>query len=260
MPAAEGPDGTSPPSYSDACQPGQDIIPPTTLVLDGQQICEEAPENSPPPPPLYSLSLGLSSVSAITTEVQLSRVEPKRAGPGRERHIYGLRHMRMTPGGYQRVPSESPRYYIQRASARVPGPAGVGVKKSRSLIPGRPAKNTAVPVDLSGKSSKFGIPTFDEKADAVFANNGRAWTTCPQGEVVALMHDDKDDSRHTLTVTVAMPRAQFEMLVALWCLHVWEFAVAHAPKIHEGMDGRRYLPIYPSRLPIAPVATRSAMC
>ncbi|KLU83131.1 hypothetical protein MAPG_02196 [Magnaporthiopsis poae ATCC 64411] len=235
MPDVEEPDGTSPPSYSDACQPGQDIIPPATLVLDGQQIRKDAaPEDSPP---LYTLSLSLSGVSAITTEVELSRIEPRRAGPGRERHIYGLRQMRMAVGHHERVPSESPHYYIQRASARVPGPAGVGVKKRRSLIPGRPAKNTAVPVDLSGKSSEFGIPTFHKKADALFANNGRKWTTCPQGEVVALMPDDKDASRHTLTVTVAMPRAQFEMLVALWCCHVWEFAVARAPKIHEGMDG-----------------------
>ncbi|KAL8387176.1 hypothetical protein RB595_010103 [Gaeumannomyces hyphopodioides] len=231
--ATGGPSNASLPSYNEATQPGQDIMPPTKLVLDGQQIREDAPDS----PLLYSLSLGLSDVSPLTTEVELSRVEPRQTGSGqRERHIYDLRRMRRTHGGFERVPSESPHFYVQRASARMPGPAGVGLKKGRSLIPGRPARATAVPVDLSGKASKFGIPTFDKKADCVFAISGAEWAG-PGGGVVAVTHDDKEDTRHSLVVTTALPRAQFEMLVALWCCHVWEFVTANAPKTHEGMDG-----------------------
>ncbi|EJT70688.1 hypothetical protein GGTG_11711 [Gaeumannomyces tritici R3-111a-1] len=157
---------------------------------------------------------------------------------------YDLRRMRRTHGGYERVPSESPRFYVQRASARVSGPAGVGLKRSRSLVPGRRSpRAAAVPLGLSGKASKYGIPTFEKKAESVFAISGAGWTAGPGGGggggggVVAKTRDDKGDTRHTLDVTAAMPRGQFEMLVALWCCHVWEFVTTNAPKTHEGMDG-----------------------
>ncbi|KAF4429754.1 hypothetical protein CGGC5_v002791 [Colletotrichum fructicola Nara gc5] len=197
---------TSLPPYDAVSQPYQEVCPPTTLVIEGQSIHALAADS----PPLYHLSLGVSSLSDITTEVELSRVEPKQDGSGRQRHIYDLRYMRSGPGGYVKLPSDSPHYFIERASRRVPGLQDVGLKKSR--LPGK-ACTTVLPVDIRGKTSKW--------ADA-------------QGALIASMHDNTE---HSLVVTAALPRAQFDMLVALWCCKVWESGVANAEKVHEGIDG-----------------------
>ncbi|GJC89052.1 hypothetical protein ColLi_11890 [Colletotrichum liriopes] len=224
------------PSYHEASPPGQDIFQPTTLILAGQSIHALTPDS----PSLYRLSLGIADLAEITTQVELSRVEPNKNGSGRERHIYDLKHMRSVPGGYEKLPADSPRYYIQRASRRLPDPAALGIKKSSSILPGKAAHSTAVPVDVSGKTSKYGIPNFCKDGVAIFATNGREWTDA-QGNAVAVMHDDKADKRHSLIVTTAMPRGQFDMLVALWCCHIWEFSVTNAPKVHEGINGGNYL-------------------
>ncbi|KAF9880420.1 short-chain dehydrogenase/reductase family Oxidoreductase [Colletotrichum karsti] len=222
------------PSYEEASSTGgqDNLLQPTTLVLDGQTIHALTPDS----PALYRLSLGIADLSGITKEVELSRVEPNKNGSGRKRHIYDLKHQNATPGGYDRLPSDSPRYFIHRASRRLLDPAALGMKKGSALLPGKAALSTAVPVDVSGKTSKFGIPNFIKDAAAVFSTNGREWSDA-QGNAVAVMHDDKTDKRHSLIVTAALPRGQFDMLVALWCCHVWEFGVANAPKVHEGMSG-----------------------
>ncbi|TLS23801.1 hypothetical protein PpBr36_08971 [Pyricularia pennisetigena] len=229
--------GTVVASYYDKfVPPGQDILSPTTLTVEGQEIHAAKPDARL----LYRLSLGIATLSEITTEVQLLRVEPSKGGGDsseRQRHIYDLKHMRSTPGGFKKVPAESPMYYIQRASRIVPEPAAVGFKKKHSLMGGSAEQLIVVPVDLSGKASKFGIPTFVKNADAVFVNKGLEWFNT-RGESIAVMHfGTKDDRLHSLVLTASLPRAQFEMLVALWCCHVWEFGVANAEKIHEGSAG-----------------------
>ncbi|KAL0936115.1 uncharacterized protein CTRU02_208330 [Colletotrichum truncatum] len=225
---------TIPPSYKEASQPGQDVCQPTTLVLKNQSIHALTPES----PPLYRLSLGISELSEITTEVELFHVEPRKDGSGRDRHIYDLRCMRTGPGGLLALPSDSPRYYIQRATRRIPGLQDLGVKKGLSIIPGT-TRSTAVPVDVYGKTSKYNITNFVKGGAAVFSTKGHEWTDA-QGNAVAVMHDDTD-KRHSLIVTAALPSAQLHMLVALWCCHVWEYGIAHAEKVHEGLDGGNFI-------------------
>lgn len=217
---------TSLPPYDAVSQPYQEVCPPTTLVIEGQSIHALAADS----PPLYHLSLGVSSLSDITTEVELSRVEPKQDGSGRQRHIYDLRYMRSGPGGYVKLPSDSPHYFIERASRRVPGLQDVGLKKSR--LPGK-ACTTVLPVDIRGKTSKYSIPNFVKDSAPVFSINKNRWADA-QGALIASMHDNTE---HSLVVTAALPRAQFDMLVALWCCKVWESGVANAEKVHEGIDG-----------------------
>ncbi|GKT46217.1 uncharacterized protein ColSpa_06398 [Colletotrichum spaethianum] len=225
------------PSYDESLLPGEDVFQPTTLVLAGQAIHALTPDS----PSLYRLSLGIANLSKITTEVELSRVEPNRDGSGRERHIYDLKHLRSVPGGHEKLPADAPRYFIQRASKRLPDPAALGIKKSSWFIPGKAAHATAVPIDISGITNGYGIPKFYKDGVAIFATNGREWTDA-QGNAVAVMHDDKTDKRrHSLIVTAALPRGQFDMLVALWCCHVWEFSVVNAPKVYEGIEGGNYL-------------------
>ncbi|KAI6381647.1 hypothetical protein MCOR25_001117 [Pyricularia grisea] len=220
-------------SYKEVVLPGYEILPPTMLTIKGQEIHATEPEARL----LYRLSLGITTLSEITTDVQLSRVESTKGGSERQRHIYDLKHMRSTPGGFKDVPAESPRYYIKRASRLVPEPAAVGIKKKRSLMGGKAEQVTAVPVDLSGKASEFGIPTFVKKAEAIFTFKGPEWVD-NQGKSVAVMYyGDKEDKVHSLVLTASLTRAQFEILVALWCCHVWEFSVANAEKIHEGSAG-----------------------
>ncbi|KFA80668.1 hypothetical protein S40288_10641 [Stachybotrys chartarum IBT 40288] len=201
---------TSLPSYEEALPPGQDIFQPTTLVLAGQAIHALTVDS----PPL-----------AIARRTKQGRL-------GSRTPYYDLKHMNSASGGYERLPADSSRYYIQRASRRLPDPPALRIKKSRSLIPGKAAHSTALPVDVSGKNSKHGVPNFYKDGLAVYANNGREWTDA-QGNAVAVMHDDKTDRQHSLIVTAALPRGQFDMLVALWCCHVWEYGVANGTTLHE---------------------------
>ncbi|KZL88343.1 toxin biosynthesis protein, partial [Colletotrichum incanum] len=197
---------TSLPPYDAVSQPYQEVCPPTTLVIVGQSIHALTADS----PVLYHLSLGISNLSDITTEVELSRVEPKQDGSGRQRHIYDLRYMRSGPGGYVKLPSDSPHYFIERASRRVPGLQDLGLKKSR--LPGK-ACTTVLPVDIRGKTSKYSIPNFVKDSAPVFSINKNRWADA-QGALIASMHNTTERS---LVVTAALPRAQFDMLVALWC-------------------------------------------
>lgn len=234
-------DPTPLPPYDAVQQPDQEIFcPPTTLILEGQSIHALTPDS----PPLYQLSLGIARLSEITTEVELSRIEPKRDGSGRQRHIYDLRYMRSGPGGYVRLPSDSPKYFIERVSRRFPGLQDLGFKKGHSIIPGK-ASSTAVPIDIAGKTSKYGIPNFVKDGAAVFTIDKNKWAD-EHGTAIAVMHETPDD-RHSLVITAALPRAQFDMLVALWCCKIWESGVAKAEKVHEGIDGgNHYVQIVPS--------------
>ncbi|CAI0650174.1 unnamed protein product [Colletotrichum noveboracense] len=222
--------GMDPPTYEVASQPGQELCQPTTLILAAQSIHVMTPDS----PPLYRLSLGIADLTDITTEVELSRVESRKDGTERERHIYDLLHMRLGPGGYKRLPSDSPKYHIKRQTRSIPGLQDLGMKKSHSLIPGK-KRFAAVPVDVYGKTSKVGITNFVKGAEAVFTTDGHEWADS-QGNSVAIMHDN-EEKQHSLVVTATLTRAQFHMLVALWCCHVWEYGLAHAEKVHEGIDG-----------------------
>ncbi|TEA22611.1 hypothetical protein C8034_v002950 [Colletotrichum sidae] len=229
---SRGTTGTSPPPYDAVPQTCQDVCLPTALVLVGQSIHLLTPDS----PPLYHLSLGIASLSDITTEVELSRVEPKRDGSERQRHIYDLRYMRSGPGGYYKLPSDSPHYFIERASRRVPGLQDLGLKKSHLLVPAK-ACMTAVPVDIRGKTSKYGIPNFVKDGVPVFRISRNRWTDA-QGALIASMNETTE-KQHSLVITAALPRAQFDMLVALWCCKLWKSGVAKAEKVHEGIDGVR---------------------
>ncbi|KAK7434894.1 hypothetical protein CaCOL14_012499 [Colletotrichum acutatum] len=217
---------TSLPPYDAVSQPYQEVCPPTTLVIVGQSIHALTADS----PPLYNLNLGISSLSDITTEVELSRVEPEQDGSGRRRHIYDLRYMRSGPGGYVKLPSDSPHYFIERASRRVPGIQDLGLKKSR--LPGKEC-TTVLPVDIRGRTSRYSIPNFVQDSAPVFRINRNRWEDA-EGAQIASIHDTTECS---LVVTAALPRAQFDMLVALWCCKVWESGVANAENVHEGIDG-----------------------
>ncbi|EQB44559.1 hypothetical protein CGLO_16689 [Colletotrichum gloeosporioides Cg-14] len=224
--------GMDPPTYEVASQPGQELCQPTTLILAAQSIHVMTPDS----PPIYRLSLGIADLTDITTEVELSRIESRKDGTARERHIYDLLHMRFGPGAYTRLPSDSPKYHIKRQTRAIPGLQDLGMKKSHSLKPGK-KRFAAVPVHVYGKTSKVGVTNFVKGAEAVFTTDGHEWADA-QGNSVAIMHDN-EDKQHSLVVTATLTRAQFHMLVALWCCHVWEYGLAHAEKVHEGIDGVR---------------------
>ncbi|EXF73238.1 hypothetical protein CFIO01_05598 [Colletotrichum fioriniae PJ7] len=157
---------------------------------------------------------------------------PRKDGSGLQHHIFDLRYMRSGPGGYVKLPSDSPHYFIERASRRIPGLQNQGPKKSR--LPGK-ACTAVLPVDIRGKTSKYSIPNFVKDSAPVFSISKNRWADS-QGALIASMHDTTECS---LVVTAALPRAQFDMLVALWCCKVWESGVANAGKVHEGLDGEK---------------------
>lgn len=207
----------------------RDECAPVTLLLVGRSVRA----GSPDAPPLYELGTDLAGINDAAAEVGLSRAETGRDGASRQRRIYNLRRMRSGPGAYVRLPSDSPRYLIARASGRVAGLRNLGLKEGRSLVPGR-ACTTAVPVDVRGRTSKHGMPNFVRDGAPAFTFSRNAWTDA-QGGPVASVHDDAD-GRHGLVVTAALPRAELDTLVALWCCKVWAAEVARSRPVRRGLD------------------------
>ncbi|KAF6802571.1 hypothetical protein CSOJ01_11486 [Colletotrichum sojae] len=112
----------------------------------------------------------------------------------------------------------------------------LGLKEGRSLVPGK-ACTTAVPVDARSNTSKYGIPNFVRDGAPVFSLGRNRWVD-GQGVPVASMHEAAD-GQHSLVVTVALPRAQLDLLVALWCCKVWESEVAKGRTMNKGIDKGR---------------------
>lgn len=100
------------------------------------------------------------------------------------------------------MPSDSPQYFIDRTTKTV---ANLGLKKVRFRRHWK-----ALPLDLSRKKSKAGLPQFIKDAGTAF-------------EI-----DYSTLSRQTMQI--------MDALVALWCCNMWGSSAEHTPRIDEGRE------------------------
>lgn len=219
-----------PPSYEEAIQENpSDVIPPSLLSVDGQSITAQGPQDETPTV-VYQLNRGIASLSHATSEVKFERLvtvvsdaEHEAGGATskrRRRHVYNLKYIHKAPGGLEGVPSDSPHYYVEALSSRTK-PGSLGIKKATLRKQWK-----AIPLDLSGKTSSYKLPQFIKNANPVFIlsiqDDQYTWADA-QGSVVAEeVAEDDEQSGPKLQVKVAMPRESLDMLVALWCCHVWQ--------------------------------------
>ncbi|QDS72396.1 hypothetical protein FKW77_008700 [Venturia effusa] len=222
-----------PPSYSDI---DEEICLPSILILDDLSVYAENAQSAP----LYVLNRAVASITQATKQVQISRIERKVKTGGNEestsktrsRHIYDLKYAEKPPGGLEPMPSESPQAYIQAVSRQAVG--SIGLKKKRF-----PSKTVALPIDLSGKTSKYAsLPSFIKKARPFFQiqrkNSKFEWS---DGDGNAVAVEDDIDGQNKLVVTASLRRDFLDALVALWCVRIWKDAAEHAERFDGGMEG-----------------------
>ena len=146
-----------PPPYDDP--EGDDVkklVQPTIHVLAGQSIHPESADAAP----LYRLNRGVAKLTYATPEVELRRVDhaihtDSSGEPdvrSRSRHVYDLKHNKGIHGTRSSLPPDSPPIFINAISRRQ-ALGDFALKKSLLRSHWR-----AVPVDASGKRSKYNFP------------------------------------------------------------------------------------------------------
>lgn len=230
-----------PPSYDDVANDVNPILQPTIHVLVGQTIHAESADA----PLLYRLNRGVASLSHTTSEVELERVDrgfhsSADASPAmreRTRHIYDLRLVKGVNGTLSSLPSDSPGFYAAPQNRRR-SLGCFGLKKSR--VPGRSSWK-ALPVDPTGKSSKWNLASFVKDGTPVFElkqKNGRYEWVDGQGKHIAV--EDEGEDQHRLVVTASLPQQTVDALIALWCCRLWQYSAEHQDSLYEGVDGGKW--------------------
>ncbi|ATY58740.1 hypothetical protein A9K55_002601 [Cordyceps militaris] len=240
--SADEMNGSPPPSYQDVVdEKASDRIPPSLLSVDGQTITTQHHEGVSPTA-AYRLNRGIATLSHATSEVTFERVvkahgQATEKAPDRTRHIYNLRYIHKAPGGLEGVPSDSPHYYVESVSSKT-GLGSLGMKKSTLRKHWK-----ALPLDLSGKTSSYKLPQFVKDADAVFTlslqGDQFVWADA-RGNVVAEEIPQEDGSASKLQVKSSLQRDSFEMLVALWCCHVWQQSAEGQPRVQTRLESVRH--------------------
>lgn len=233
------------PSYRDAADEKLfDPVQPAIFSLAGQTIyVDEYGVKDGEPAAAFQLNRGLASLSHATSEVTFERVSTitdntKEKGapavPERRRHLYTLKHMNRAPGGLEGVPSGSPQYYIEAATSKGTI-AHTGFKKSLLRKEWK-----ALPLDMSGKDSRYRLPTFIANADSVFELSERDDCYCEwsdvQGNMIATSNTSEDSAKHELRISMGLARDQRDALVALWCLCVWRHSADRQPRVESRLE------------------------
>jgi len=218
-------------------EPVNEILEPTTLILDGTTIHAESTDLSP----FYRLSRDVTKITQATKEVDIERIEQrapnlieKSATKPRSRHIFTIKYMVKVPGGIGAAVSEysSPRVSIHPASRHTLG--HYGAKRSKL---GK--KLEVLPIDMSNVQNNWGIPKFRKDGNPLFRileqkDGTNAWL---DGDKKQLAVEERSEGRHKLIIKEPLRRETVDAMVALWCGRIWQFTDEHAEPIHEGMEG-----------------------
>lgn len=226
-----------PPPYDD---PEDDAVnktlDPTILVLSGQSIHAESADAAP----LYQLTRGVVHLTYATSEVELRRIdrvvktdandEPE-IKP-RSRHIYDLKHLKGLHGTLSSLPQDSPPIFAEAISRKSLGDFALKKSTFRSHW-------KALPVDTTGKSSKYNFTAFTKNKDAkplfeVRLKNGRYEWTDAEGNALAV--EDGGEEQQRLLVTASLQRETVDALVALWCCRLWRHSAENEAPRYSGVD------------------------
>ena len=226
-----------PPAYDDgASNDVNALVPPTIHVLAGQSIRAESAHGAP----LYQLDRGIATLSYATSEVEFMRVDrlvmqdanDEPTIKPRTRHIYDIKHIKGVYGTLSSLESKSPPIFIQ-ATSKKNSVGHLGLKKSHMRSHWK-----VLPVDVSGKSSKYGQPAFFKDAKPVFElrhKRGRYEWVDPEGNAIAV--EDEGEDQYRFVVTATLRREVLDALVALWCCRLWQYSAEHQEPLFTGMDG-----------------------
>jgi hypothetical protein len=192
-----------------------DILPPTVLVLNGQDIYAE----NAPGAILYESDLGLAGLTPASKGVELQRLDYRTLEDGstrvRKRSFYMLGHVnKLLPSLLKPGP---PEWFIYSRSSRTV-PLGVfgwreGPTDTWESLPARIEQHKFHWVQGAKGKVLF---------RARYKNGVCTWTDANQKEVAKMFETAGAGSVTTprLVVTVPMRRDLRDVLVALWCCYV----------------------------------------
>lgn len=228
-----------PPSYDD---PKDDdvnkTLDPTILVLSGQSIHAESANAAL----LYQLTRGVVKLTYTTSEVELRRVDrvvetddnDEPAIKPRSRHIYDLKHIKGIHGTLSSLPQDSPPIFIEAITRKSLG--NFALKKSLLRSHWK-----ALPVDTTGKSSKYNFTAFVKDAKPLFEirhKHGRYEWTDTEGHAIAV--EDGGEEQQRLLVTASLQRETVDALVALWCCRLWQYSAENEVPLYSGVDSGKH--------------------
>lgn len=234
------PPPTDPPPYAQDPPPYDEpeeddankTVQPTIHVLSGQSIHAESTDAAP----LYQLTRGIAKLTYATSKVELSRVdrvvrtdvngEPEIRQ--RARHIYDVRHLKA-----RSLPSDTPVLFVEAQSRKALGSFGLTRRMFRSGW-------RALPVDTTGKSSKYNFPAFVKDAKPLFEarmKHDKCEWTDSEGNAIAV--EDEGEGQHRLLVTACLHRDTVDALVALWCCRLWQHSAENEEPLSSGMDSSK---------------------
>lgn len=231
-------DPNEPPAYDDSEDGVSKTLDPAILVLSGQSIHAESADAAP----LYQLTRGVARLTYATSEVELRRVDRvvrtdddgEPAVEPRGRHIYDLKHLKGLHGTLSSLPQDSPPIFIKAMSRQAVG--DFALKKSVLRSQWR-----ALPVDTTGKSSKYNWTAFNKDGKPLFevrCKNGRYEWADTEGNAIAV--EDGGEEQQRLLVTASLKREVVDALVALWCCRLWRYSAENEVPLYSGVDSGEY--------------------
>ncbi|ETS85176.1 hypothetical protein PFICI_03201 [Pestalotiopsis fici W106-1] len=213
-----------PPPYSArAGNPVEEAVDHLILVLEGRSIYPESAAN----PPLYTLSHEIAGLPESASLVKLERLDRMvRSSPDgaprttcRTKHIYNLQHL---------LPVMSPKFaFSLTAMSRKAFARKVGFRKSARL--GQEFKAVtimSIPGDNLPKGYKA-LRSSDKELEQIFAVRRRKDTLEWLGlDKLLLAMEDEQDGQQRLLVMSALSREMMDILVACWCLRIWQTSIS----------------------------------
>lgn len=227
-----------PPAYDDLEGGASKTLDPAILVLSGQSIHAESADTAP----LYQITRGVTNLTYATSEVELRRVDRvvatdddgEPAVKPRSRHIYDLKHLKGLHGTLSSLPQDSPPIFAKAMSREALG--DFALKKSVLRSHWR-----ALPVDTTGKSSKYNWTAFAKDGKPLFevrCKNGRYEWADAEGGGIAV--EDGGEEQQRLLITACLKREVVDALVALWCCRLWRYSAESEVPLYSGVDSGEY--------------------
>lgn len=138
------------------------------------------------------------------------------------------------------MPQETPPVFVKTASRRSLG--SFAFEKSLLRL-----RWKALPVDISGKSSKANLTAYAKVGKPLFEvrlkNGAYEWADA-EGNAIAV--GDEGEEQQRLLVTVELQRETVDALVALWYCRLWQYSAENEAPLYSGSDyGKRSRCYYP---------------
>ncbi|KAI1471698.1 uncharacterized protein F4812DRAFT_455807 [Daldinia caldariorum] len=210
-----------PPYIPDNRNDGDDILPPSIFVLDGQFIRAQTADGAP----LYELSRDVRK--APTSEARLAQVTLERLirnvristngtprVTSRSRHIFELKHLPpVISTGFPYVLDAMSRQCVGNLALKPASFPRSGYK----VVKTKPEKESGFPKGYQARRES--IKGDEVLFEILKKHDHYEWMHAADGSRIAV--EDEMDNQHRLIVTTPITRKMTDAMVASWTLRIW---------------------------------------